>query len=375
MDLSHRIVARYLQKRADTEDLGPYLRTFRNIVDNLAKYEQEALQTPDDFGTRVNTGAAAKAAFSFVRRYGIPLLFLGLLKQYQMDTKERKVVERAAKAFAKTRIQVPKKSTAAFYLKMLTEYRTYLQAAERVIAKGLAHTDEGSETVLQAGPFTLINAGGFDQKTMEAVQKVIEQAAQKLRAKSLGKVCYGNIQITNTIGRSTRVLAFYLVNKDEMYVRANLKGKQGPAVMSVMHELGHRLHYKFLRSKNNEITSIYNRLKGENDAALDEAVRDSSNYPEKGTTIADGRKTWVVDGWQLNLRTSEPDIQLYLQKDPSKKARLPMRAWLQENLSTSATFVSQYASTKPEENFAEMVAYYCEGLLPDDQVRMLKSVL
>lgn len=38
-------------------------------------------------------------------------------------------------------------------------------------------------------------------------------------------------------------------------------------------------------------------------------------------------------------------------------------------------FVTGYAGTDAAENFAEMVAYYCSGKLPEDQVEMLKAII
>ena len=374
-------------KVADVEELPALLREFGKIIEGLITsrggprdLEAAVEDFPDDYDTQLHAAVAVGAAFKLVKHHGIELLFYGLVQHYVMDRKDRKIIERASRKFAKgSQRRITLDKAVEIYKKALKEYRDIFEAAQRVVRGGKLHTEEGSETTMEAGPFMLINAGGFDAKKMETAQKVVEQAAKKLKSKGLGKVCYGSVQVTNTIGRSTRVLAFYLVNKDQMFVRANLRGKLGPAVMSVTHELGHRLHFKYLKSKDQQIQDIYDRIKGQEDAKLEEALEDpAKSVPPTGSTIQEGRKTWEVIGWERNFRTMGIDIKLVLQQDPERKvkARLPLRAWLKSNSSGSGvSFVSNYASTNHEENFAEMIAHYCEGLLPDDQVEMLKEVL
>ena len=38
-------------------------------------------------------------------------------------------------------------------------------------------------------------------------------------------------------------------------------------------------------------------------------------------------------------------------------------------------FVTGYAAKNHEENFAEMIAYWCQDKLPEDQVELLRTVL
>jgi len=362
------------RKVADVEELPALLGTFEQILRVVLEKDEAAIEAdPDDFMSQVNASASVTAAFHHVKKHGIELLFYGLIQHYDMSTKDRKVIERASKNFGKGSIRRPRTEKAvALFKSTIKEYRLILETAQRVLRSGRLHTEEGSETVLEAGPFMLINAGGFDAKTMGTVQKVVEQAAKKLKAKGLGKVCYGSIQVTNTIRRSTRILAFYLVNKDQMFVRANLKGALGPAVMSVTHELGHRLHYKFLKSKDQQIQDIYERIAGEDEAQIEALLRDKSQYPQPGEVISEGRRKYVVTGVVMDPRRLEMAVQLERQ-DNGQKASLPLKNWLKNK--GGGAFVSPYAATVYDENFAEMVAHYCEGLLPDDQVEMLKEVI
>jgi hypothetical protein len=242
-----------------------------------------------------------------------------------------------------------------------------------VIERGRFHTEEG-DTTLKAGPFTLINTGGFSEKQMEDVAKVVEKAAQQLSRVGLSRVCYGNIQVTNTIGRSARILAFYLKGRDELFVRANLRGSQAPAVASVIHELGHRLHFKFLAGKDRQIQEIYEVIADRNRQALWDMRQDPSKRPKPGDTIPEGRKTWVVgpEGVQVNSR-GQAGVIVELQSDPKKRAIIRLEEWFKQK--GDLAFVSPYAEKNHEENFAEMVAHYALGTLPDDQEPLLKNVL
>ena len=205
-----RVAARHLQRKIADADLPRLLKTFESIIANMAKGESKILQDTEDFGNIVNAGADAKSAFWFVKKAGIELLFLGILQTYVMAPKERRVIERASKTFAKRQIRVNTKNAVAVYSKSLKEYRLFFDTARRVIASGKLHTEEGSTTTLKAGPFTLINTGGFSNEIMETVAKVVAKAASTLASKGLGRLCYGNVQVTNTVGRSARILAFGL---------------------------------------------------------------------------------------------------------------------------------------------------------------------
>jgi len=378
VDIAHRVVARYIARTADAESgLERQLESFESLVEALAKNEQDVLDKPDDWNVQVEASAAVGFTFRTIKRYGLELLFLGILKNYRMGTRDRQTIERATKTFTKNKMnRIRTHQAVAVYEKFLATMRSYLEAAKKVIASGKLHADEGADTKMKAGPFTLINTGGFSEEKMEEAAKVVEKAAKLLKSKGLGKVCYGDIQVTNTVKRSTRVLAFYMIHKDELYIRANLRGKQGPAVESVVHELGHRLHYKFLRSKDKEIQGIYAALKDDDERVRWKLREDPDLAPKIGVTISEKGSTYVVTG--IGYRGNKPMIELALESDPSYISRVSFENWYNlqnQNKGAGSAFVSPYAKTKYEENFAEMIAHYCHDTLPDDQVEMLETVL
>lgn len=339
------------------------------LLDNFKKFIEWYEQGQTD---KYDAAYRLKYGPGKIHQLGIESLFLALLQNYDLKGGLRRTIEEGARAFAKTRTVRPRDplKAKALYDKKLAEFREWYEAAKKAVQ---TKPRSEIETHLQAGPFRLVNTGGFDDQTMEQVQKVVEQAASKLQQKGLGKVCYGDILVSNSVGRSSRVLAFYHIPSDEMFVRANLKGSQRLAMETVIHELGHRLHFKFLKGKDIQIQRIYAKLMGDSREMAQEIVADRSKWPQPGEVFQERRKTYVVDG--VEYGRGGLVVKLHNAQDPNRTATLPLLAWAQSRGETVSSFVSPYAKKNHVENFAEMVRYFCMGTLPDDQVRLLEEVL
>ncbi len=318
-------------------------------------------------------------------------LFLSLLQQYDLPPVSRKAVETASKYFAKSRIRSPKDPMewVTGYETFVKQLRAFSLVAHDALAHGKPRTGEAAEAKpdkVRAGPFTLVNTGGFNDAVMAECLKVVEIAAHQLTSHGLGKVCYGDVLISNTLMKSN-VLAFYLLQKDEMFVRANLKGKEGAAVETVVHELGHRLMYKFLTSKHHEIEQIYRTIAQKSSAARAEAIiqvlKDPALTPKHGDSFVSSKgEEFTVTGIEVPPRGAVV-VKLVAKDQPDPrvtvKAKIPLEAYAAAKgilpKIKHTGFVTNYASTDAAENFAEMVAYYCAGKLPEDQVEMLKAVI
>jgi hypothetical protein len=169
-------------------------------------------------------------------------------------------------------------------------------------------------------------------------------------------------------------LAFYLANKDEMFIRANLKGKKHDAVHTLLHELGHRLHFKFLKSRDPEIRRVYYQITNKEQDQARELIYDQSLRPNPGELYEERGKVYEV------TKVVSTTVYLKSQADPNVQAKLPLLAWIRnkgvkEGKPVAREFVTQYAKKNHEENFAEMVAFYCLGQLPDEQVQLLSPLL
>lgn len=366
------------RKRAADDDLRAFLWNFDKIVARFGEDEAKARANPTDRFELALLGAAVKSVFGAAQRHGGGHLFIGILREYAMGDADRKVIERAAKTFSKRQMnRVPPEKAVATFLKTLAEYRLFGDTAHRILAEGKKH-DSGGETVHETGSFRLINAGGFGPAVMAEVAKVVEKSEKLMRRKGLGRACYGDVHVTNTVHRSTRVLAFYLINDDTLYIRANLKGKQGPAVQSMVHELGHRLQFKFLQGKTRDIKAIYQTLARKRGDARHQLIMDRSKWPKPGDEYVEKGETWIIDLVDLSSR-SELKVVFHNRAEPNVRARISLEAFMlkkhPELESEASVFVTAYAMKDADENFAEMVAFYCEDLLPDDQVEMLEAIL
>lgn len=319
MDLSSRIKTRFLLAKDRTADtigdphdllrqfeatltkfsdleplLGPMLAAQEASEKGSASPEQNQLITQHrfDFLFKVKTGYTK----FFNSGHN---LFLALIQQYELPPKTRKGVEAAAKFYSKSRVQMPKRGKEAeTYGKYLEIYREQFVLAKTAITQSQPRgvgEDTGAKSK-KAGPFTIVNTGGFDEETMDEAAKVTATAAELLHRKGLGKVCYGEVLLSNTLSKST-VLAFYLVKNDEMFVRANLKGKQHDAVATIIHELGHRLQFKFLPSKQRDINHLYYVIANKEEAGVENNPKRPFGPPKAWGHDEDQREALLCEGY------------------------------------------------------------------------------
>lgn len=400
MDLTaQRVATRYKQRIAESiGDPARLVHNFRVVVDFIAALEEgipaareaeKVLQRGEDDpgwqgARRIVQDTAIKIGIRLTRGYAQlrdtgHMLFLAILQQYELPAAQRKAVEAAAKFFSRGTVQKPAKGKEIeVYEKYLATYREQFALAKAIIAQGKLRGESSVEPEheqpvnLVAGPFKLVNTGGFAPEIMNEAAKVVETAAKLLQAKGLGKVCYGEVLISNTLMRPS-VLAFYLMGKDEFFVRANLKGKEHDAVQTVVHELGHRLHFKFMQSKDREIQAMYRQINRKAEGIEHALIKDPDLRPKPGDKLVSKGKTYSVE------KVVYDEVTLVRDDDPKQMARVSVPGWIRmKGIDTSAhgtSFVTQYAGKNHEENFAEMIAYYCMNKLPADQVEMLQQVL
>jgi hypothetical protein len=319
-----------------------------------------------------------------MHKLGVPDIFLALLQQYELPAEARPKIEEAARYFAKTGVRNPRtlKTAIPAYRKTLAYYQELHGVVEKIVSSGQSRgTEDNGASVLSAGPFKVVNTGGFDADTMRTTVEVVKRATHLLAAKGLSKVCYGDILMSQQIAKSN-VLAFYRGDADEMFIRADLKGHEMEAVEVVVHELAHRLHRQFLKTKDRQISLMYGKIKrgrkGQEEAAIEEIKSDPRNWPKIGDEIQHPKTKhrYVVSAFD----DSDKLVTIRLVDDQrgfSVVDLWPILQWQGHKLPhvSASTFVTSYAGTKPSENFAEMIRFYCLDKLPDDQVKMLVPIL
>ncbi len=336
-------------------------------------------------------------------------LCMALLQQYALPPATRKSVEKAAKFFTRSAIRTPKAYKSEedalkvykLYFEHLDFYRSFLSVAGGILATGKAHTEAPAEgapdkggTKMKVGPFTLVNTGGFSQEVMNDVAEAVAEAVHYIKGSGLEKVLYGDLLVTNQIKSHANVMAFYIVASDEMMVRATTR-KGAASVHTLVHELGHRMQFKFMRGRDREIDRLYQEI--DRGGSADKAL-----MPKPGDHV-------MLEGLDMTVRAIKgPKIEVtpvmtpaYIAKERSRvekhvlKARpslkdhpdlledqvvqtlagmiytAPVGMLVAENPKFRPVdfkgFVTSYAKTSPTENFAEMFAFYCTGELPPTQ--------
>jgi hypothetical protein len=396
-------VAKYAEKEADAKE---YLRLHAEIVKTREELKPEAgheaykavrerieqLQAQRDGRDPSSRQWSDKgAAISIhMQQHGFDrlkdtarLLCLAILQQMVLSPKLRKSIEVASKFWARN-IRLPRGKTVEdmyverteLYLEHLELFRKHEKLFMEALTSGKSHSDTGDVvTRFKAGPFVVVNTGGFDTKLMEEKARLCEEAALKMEGIGLGKVCYGDVLITNRLS-GERIAAFYLPSKDEMFVRADAK-MTTDTVRVVCHELTHRLCEKFLSSKKSEIVKIYNTI------SVHSKVSGPSfkDYPERGDTL-------LYKGVELKVTDRDFRRKSVKLQDPTPRPdgrisvyTMPVTTFFELKGTPLAStgfldFITSYAKRGgPEENFAEMVSFYAIGKLPKEQMDLLLPVL
>lgn len=410
---AHRVVSRYLQADA-IGDPKALLEKFSEHVEAFAKVEPKAKKLlgiieemekaqdrnepwefnrlhgqwqTTDYGDVADVYVAVEYSFKRMRGVG-NLLFLSILQQLAVPPNKVKKVQAAAKFWSKAKMVLRKDKRrwaprhteeVVAYGTLLSTYREQVALVTDLLATAKPHGTEETPK-LQAGPFTLVNTGNFDTKTMERVRDTVEKAAKAMTAAGFGKVCYGDIMVSNTITSKSNILAFYLTTKDEMFVRANVK-PDIDSVKTICHELAHRLQFKFLKSKNDDIRMLYYTIHRHVRFGGPSVPEDA--WPQVGREVEyKGEKLVVLNVSQtLNkIEFGEPPAPGVLSR---KVYKAPVEWWLRNIEGKTPElepdfkgFITAYAQKGgPDENFAEMVAHYALGKLPKGLVELLEPII
>jgi hypothetical protein len=226
---------------------------------------------------------------------------------------------------------------------------------------------------------------------MARVGAAMDKAQALLETAGFGKACYGDVQVTKTVHKKGTVSAFYWVESDDLFVRANVPLSQD-ILRTICHELGHRWEYKFAERYNRYGAGGHSSMKradelygqarrhGWEASKPDEA---EDEIPSIGDKTYYKGKTYVVAGLRsgrtLKVMLSSPDVPglaatTTVEGWKSMAGKKPVRA--PYNYETHMGYVSDYARSGGEgENFAEMFAFYCMGRIPEAQAELFEEVV
>ncbi len=242
---------------------------------------------------RAVASASIKSFFSAMSRLSFDSVFINILRAYELPPAARREVEKASLRWGKTRISIPKDDEV---LRLHTSFYQSLIADVALVKRVLAEGKPCVDNVCAVACFRVVNAGGFDAKTMETAKAVVDEGVRLLRQHHLDWLCYGTVNVTNTIYGGSKVLAFYDPKVDEMFIRANIKRAEHDALLTFLHELGHRLEKKvngmFVRSSGASSTTEFGRAVSKlyasyyrENASVARAKIDAVTIPKQGDTF------------------------------------------------------------------------------------------
>jgi hypothetical protein len=453
LDIAQRIVARF-KGGALVADPWGMLRKFRQALDKWDEYVSDAKRIQDIYAeyhrmearggipeSRNNELSAELAeidkslrnAKAFVTTHYVGEfrnswnLSLTVLQKFSLPPALRKKVEAISRYWAtKQKIRAPRlprgygrdhyDAVVTTYLKYIDLTQEQLAVLTEAMTKGrpIAEGDAEDAAKVKAGPFMLINTGGFPDDVMHSVADTVKKCAEYASTSGLGQVCYGEINVSQKIGRKN-TLAFYVIAQDELFVRADAKTSTNH-IHNILHELGHRYEHKFLKNKNAP-ARMYMLIGGRHR----EEIR--KNAPKPGDVMVDQKTQSVYEvtglsGTTVHLRNKvEPNVIEKVQEEAKKEIlrRRPelaeptpnnenilhfmMEAVVNQSLARLGVgqakidiesyyahrgidprsssdfkgFMSPYAATSQAENFAEMFAFYCTGDLPPTQAALFEE--
>jgi len=319
------------------------------------------------------------SAHNYLAHHGAEQFFLGLLRSFSMTPAERKEIESAARYFSvrSKRIKLPSEGWEEKYREHWQKLERMYALARKIVVRGEACRDDQFCT---ARCFRIVNTGGFDLKTMQAVQKVIDRAAEVLDESGFGALCYGDVNVTNTVMRSSRVLAFYMLGDDRMYVRANLRGVEGAAIETVIHELGHRLDNKFMSADERiPVRALYRTF--QNADRGNEPRVEGGSMPSPGDIFEHKGEKFRVE--RVASGFDGKPVMVYMRGIDPELARVTIKlsvdGWRTRHggrvVTPPSAFPTAYSQKDVSEFFAEMFAFALLDKLTPEQAAGFSPIL
>jgi hypothetical protein len=224
------------------------------------------------------------------------------------------------------------------------------------------------------GDLQVKNRGSFSTTMMNAAAEALKEVAEAVERSGEARVLYGRLNVVRRIPTKELEFAFYVIDIDELFVRGDLASSTDMKE-ALFHELGHRLHYRYLPHA--DMRELYEeckrideeeeeRQKANNDLVegrVYTVINDDKPVDVRVVGVSDRVYFAREEDYQEALRTGENTVKSYSLPHTEWQRRLkgyePSRGSL-------LGFVTAYANAGgPDENFAEMFRYWVQGKLPE----------
>lgn len=276
---------------------------------------------------------------------------------------QAKALERAAKPFLSAR-RAPRK-IATWIVKNEKNLKFLTNAYKKWPDKG-----EDSPDKYPVGPFTVHNTLQLDGDDLTKTNKVIEAGTKFLKSSGIpgaAKMLYGDIYVVGKLqGHNT--LAWYNFRDDNVYLRPLLKANMD-ATASLTHEIGHRYWRKVLPKDAQRAWQRYHQGKRYEQPDVGEQIKEVMATIKPGQPMPVPIKGRQRGGPPIVLRledTSDPRRARVVYTMPRGKNKgeegsirlMAIANFLGQQAARKITFPTPYASTSPEEHFAESFGMY-----------------
>lgn len=368
------------------EEREAYREGLQRITHTVSQATSAIKRIEDAYGRRLSASEyerVLRGLMASLHNVNGLRIMLGALRDFRLPPADRAAIERVTSDLQKSRLVFHGASgeKVGKIAHKLADIERALDAIKRAFDQG--DVCEQNECSV-AGCFRVVNTGGFDRATMDLASKLVSEAATLVNAAGFGQVCYGDAYVTEKVSRDD-VLAFYDGQEDRMYVRAKPKrGEAALEVETVIHELGHRLHRKFLvgraydgamavvfRSWQQELAQggIESRFDPKPGDILRTSERARKSY--RVLSVGGGQGAYRMVTYQRLLPNGEPDPK-YL---PSTMTvdKLALALGLAGHKVDS--FPSPYSKKSPSEMFAELFRAVVVGRATEAQLEAFKRII
>lgn len=201
----------------------------------------------------------------------------------------------------------------------------------------------------------------------EKIIQLLDLVESKLSSKGFSNLCYGKVVFVRTM--TGRTLADYLHTSDLMRIKT-FKRLDNEMIKTIIHELGHRLYYKFGIDKR----KVYNEF-------FDSKMKEDGTFKMiKGERVKINKVEFVVEE---DLRDSFIAKPFQLDKEDLSKfqttfkiKKVPEIEFLDREVKIEKNyFPTSYSETKDTEWFAELFAFYVLGKLKEPALSLFRSLI
>lgn len=232
------------------------------------------------------------------------------------------------------------------------------------------------------GRYEIINRHGYRPDEYAGAIKILDSASDVITRAGFGQAVYGKVTLDSEPGASWA--GKYSYNDDLIRLNMGANHREGTAVYSLVHELGHRIWFKFLSPAQQD----YYEDSYFGTAPLSFSLKDRELFWKVWEEAAwDARVTrarlpkeleaafteYLADFKKHNVMPGTKGIQISPEMLRRQFVKPSFRHFVLDHKSLSS--VTDYGQTNVLEDFAEVFAYHCTGrkLTPDASERFYQA--